>query len=59
MTAQPAYDKNGKLYGYHCTSGNHLWTKKEDAEKCCDGVHHRILIGCQMRPYRAWYGWVP
>jgi hypothetical protein len=52
-----ALDKNGIGYGWYCRSGNHLWIGKEDAEKCCDGIHERVLVSVCLRPYRAIYEW--
>lgn len=28
-----------------CASGNHYWTRKEDADKCCNGYLRVLVIG--------------
>jgi hypothetical protein len=30
---------------YQCKSGNHTWTQKEDAEKCCNGYIRCLAVG--------------
>lgn len=29
---------------YKCRSGNHQWTRRQDARNCCDGVHVAVKV---------------
>jgi hypothetical protein len=52
-----AIDKNGTPYGWYCHSSKHLWISRADAEKCCDGIHVRILQTVRFNPYWASFTW--
>ncbi|RMI17039.1 MAG: hypothetical protein D6681_03795 [Calditrichaeota bacterium] len=35
---------------YFCKSRNHVWLRKEDAEKCCNGYQRVIVFGREIPP---------
>jgi len=33
---------------YFCKSRNHVWSKKEDARKCCNGYQRVVVFGSEI-----------